>query len=97
MYSREERHMESDQFAAQALAARLNKNAASVANIHFGIWTVGGTMFGMLLGTDSHTPQLLTAGIYALICGAIGWSVGQVRSAPLRLQALTILRSTEKR
>jgi len=89
--------MQIDQNTAEQIAARLNKNAESIANIHFGIWTVGGTLFGMLLGTDSRTPQLLMAGIYALICGVVGWSVGQVRSGPMRMQALTILRSSEKR
>jgi len=79
--------------AIHEYAAKLNKDAASIAHIHFGVWTVGGTLFGMLLGGDAGVTQLLTAGTSALICGVIGWSVGQSRSASLRLQAITVLKA----
>ena len=79
--------------AIQDYAARLNRDAASIAHIHFGVWTVGGTLLGMLLGAGAGATQLLSAGTSALICGVIGWSVGQSRSASLRLQAITVLKS----
>ena len=81
--------------AIHEYAAKLNKDAASIAHIHFGVWTVGGTLLGMLLGGDAGATQLLSAGTSALICGVIGWSVGQSRSASLRLQAITVLRSVD--
>jgi hypothetical protein len=81
--------------AIHEYAAKLNKDAASIAHIHFGVWTVGGTLLGMLVGGDAGATQLLSAGTSALICGVIGWSVGQSRSASLRLQAITILRSVD--
>jgi hypothetical protein len=79
--------------AIHEYAAKLNKDAASIAHIHFGVWTVGGTLLGMLLGGEAGATQLLSAGTSALICGVIGWSVGQSRSASLRLQAITVLKS----
>ena len=82
-----------DQNSLYEYVAKLNKDAASIARIHFGVWTVGGTLLGMLLGGDAGSTQLLSAGTSALICGVIGWSVGQSRSASLRLQAITVLRS----
>jgi hypothetical protein len=81
--------------AIHEYAAKLNKDAASIAHIHLGVWTVGGTLLGMLLGSDSGATQLLTAGTSALICGVIGWSVGQSRSATLRLQAIMVLMSID--
>jgi hypothetical protein len=81
--------------AIHEYAAKMNRDAASIAHIHFGVWTVGGTLLGMLLGGDAGATQLLSAGTSALICGVIGWSVGQSRSASLRLQAITVLRSVE--
>jgi hypothetical protein len=83
--------------AIHEYAAQLNKHAASIAHIHFGVWTVGGTLLGMLLGANAGATQLLSAGTSALICGVIGWSVGQSRSASLRLQAMTVLKSIENR
>ena len=77
-----------DQRATQELAAALNKQAESITFIHFGVWTVGGTFLGMLLGGDTRSIQLLAAGTYALICGVIGWSVGKNRATSLRLQAI---------
>jgi hypothetical protein len=82
-----------DQNAIHEYVDKLNKDAASIAHIHFGVWTVGGTLLGMLLGGEAGATQLLSAGTSALICGVIGWSVGQSRSASLRLQAITVLRS----
>lgn len=84
-----------DHNAIHEYAAGLNKDAASIAHIHFGVWTVGGTLLGMLLGGNAGATQLLSAGTAALICGVIGWSVGQSRSASLRLQAITVLKSTD--
>ena len=84
-----------DQNSIYEYVAKLNKDAAAIARIHFGVWTVGGTLLGMLLGGEAGATQLLSAGTSALICGVIGWSVGQSRSASLRLQALTVLRSVE--
>jgi hypothetical protein len=77
-----------DQRAMQELAAALNKQAESITFIHFGVWTVGGTFLGMLLGGKTGSIQLVAAGTYALICGVIGWSVGKSRAASLRLQAI---------
>jgi hypothetical protein len=87
---------QADQRAIQELAAALNKQAESITFIHFGVWTIGGTFLGMLLGGDTRSIQLLGAGTYALICGIIGWSVGQSRAASLRLQALVAIESSRQ-
>jgi hypothetical protein len=80
--------MPTEQSSIEELSEYLDKSSRSITLIHTAVWTVGGMAFGAALGGDTRGVQLMGAAGYSLIAGLLGLTVGKLRAASFRLQAL---------